>query len=167
METDSVSVRGPTTELWLHVISDVLRSRAHLSDHSVPDASDQLAVLAVGDQVQVVGKLDVAGQLFQDVYAEAFTAQLGVRLRVAYNAEKKETEIHLDSFLIDFHTDQLGLIQMMPLNCLSIESKSNLHWRQCEILTNNEMLSSLWDKFSRSNNLDGPLIKNLMDPQKS
>lgn len=77
-------------------ISDVLvKSGAHLSDHPVPDASDQLAVLAVGDQIEVVGKLDVAGQLLQDVYAEAFTAQLGVRLSVAHNAEKKETVIRL------------------------------------------------------------------------
>lgn len=73
----------------------LVKSGAHLSDHPVPDASDQLAVLAVGDQVEVVGKLDVAGQLLQDVYAEAFTAQLGVRLSVAHNAEKKETVIRL------------------------------------------------------------------------
>lgn len=44
---------------------------------------DHLAVFSVGDQVEVVGELDGARQLLQDVYAETLTAQLGVRLRVA------------------------------------------------------------------------------------
>lgn len=60
----------------------------YLSDHPVPDSSDQLAVLAVGDQVEVVGELDVAGQFLQDVYAEAFAAQLRVRLCVTHNPER-------------------------------------------------------------------------------
>lgn len=63
---------------------------SYLSDHPVPNASDQLAMLAIGDQVEVVGKLDVAGQLLQDVYAEAFTAQFSVRLSVTHNTESKE-----------------------------------------------------------------------------
>lgn len=46
----------------------------HLSDHTVPDPSYQLAMFAVGDQVEVVGELDVARELFQDVNAEAFAA---------------------------------------------------------------------------------------------
>lgn len=43
----------------------------------------------VGDQVEVVGELDGAGQLLQNVYAEAFTAQLGVGLRVADYAVRR------------------------------------------------------------------------------
>jgi len=31
-------------------------------------------MFAVGDQVEVVGELDVARELFQDVYAKAFAA---------------------------------------------------------------------------------------------
>ena len=64
----------------------------HLSNHAVPDAADQLAVLAVGDQVEVVGELDVARQLLQDVYAEALTAQLGIGLRVTHDAGERDGE---------------------------------------------------------------------------
>lgn len=100
---DSVFICSPKAELLIYVIItnviiDLLRWRAHLSDHPVPDASDQLSVLAVGDQVEVVGKLDVAGQLLQDVYAEALAAELGVRLSVADDAEKREC----DSLMIHF-----------------------------------------------------------------
>lgn len=56
---------------------------SHLSDHTVPDPSYQLAMFAVGDQVEVVGELNVARELFQNVYAEAFAAQFGVRLSVS------------------------------------------------------------------------------------
>lgn len=61
---------------------------SYLSDHPVPNAPDQLAVLAVGDQVQVVGELDVAGKFLQDVDAEAFTAQFGVWLGVTHDAKR-------------------------------------------------------------------------------
>lgn len=84
---------SPKTEL-IYVITDPLKQGTHLSDHPVPDASDQLSVLAVGDQVEVVGKLDVAGQLLQDVDAEAFAAELGVRLGVAHDAGTKQTGVH-------------------------------------------------------------------------
>ncbi len=70
-------------ENWLLVL------RSYLSDHSVPNASDQLAVLAVGDQVEVIGKLDGAGQLFEDVYAETLTAQFCVWLSVTHDAERQ------------------------------------------------------------------------------
>lgn len=53
---------------------------SHLSDHPVPNAADQLAVFPIGNQVKVIGELDGAGQLLQDVYAEALTAQLCVGL---------------------------------------------------------------------------------------
>lgn len=46
----------------------------HLSNHPVPDPSYKLAMFAIGDQVEVVGELDVARELFQDVNAEAFAA---------------------------------------------------------------------------------------------
>ena len=52
-------------------------------------------MLAVGDQVEVVGELDGAGQLLQDVYAEALTAQFGVRLRVAGDTVRKKAESHI------------------------------------------------------------------------
>ncbi len=40
-------------------------------------------MLPVGDKVEVIGELDCAGQLLQDVDAEALTAEFGVGLRVA------------------------------------------------------------------------------------
>ncbi len=46
-------------------------------------------MLSVGDQVEVVGELDGARQLLQDVYAEAFTAQFGVGLRVTNNPVRR------------------------------------------------------------------------------
>lgn len=55
----------------------------HLSDHTIPDPSYQLAMFAVGDQVEVVRELDVARELFQDVNAEAFTAKFGVWFSVS------------------------------------------------------------------------------------
>lgn len=62
---------------------------SYLPDHPVPDSSNQLAVLAIGDQVEVVGELYGAGQFLQDVYAETFTAQLCVWLSVAYDTERE------------------------------------------------------------------------------
>ena len=62
----------------------------HLPDHAVPGPSHQLAVFSVGDQVEVVGELDGAGQFLQDVYAEALTAQFGVGLRVSDNTAGKD-----------------------------------------------------------------------------
>lgn len=43
----------------------------------------------VGDQVEVIGELDGAGQLLQDVYAEALAAQFGVGLRVTDNTGRR------------------------------------------------------------------------------
>lgn len=62
---------------------------SHLPDHAVPRPSHQLAVFPVGDQVEVVGELDGAGQLLQDVYAEALAAQFGVGLGVADDTGRK------------------------------------------------------------------------------
>lgn len=90
---------------------------SYLSDHPVPDSSDQLAVLAVGDQVEVVGELYGSGQFLQDVYAEAFTAQFCVWLRVAYNTEmdregktQRDAGIlkHLHAFLRDYKLEKLN-----------------------------------------------------------
>lgn len=58
----------------------------HLPNHSVPGSPDQLAMLAVGHQVKVVGELDVARQLLEDVDAEALAAELGVGLSVTDDA---------------------------------------------------------------------------------
>lgn len=66
----------------------------HLTNQAVPRPIDLLAVLAVGDQVEVVGEPDGAGQLLQDVDAEAFAAQLGVRLGVTHNAEGRREKVH-------------------------------------------------------------------------
>lgn len=68
--------------------ADVKLTTSYLSDHPVPNSPDQLAVFAVGDQVQVVGELDVAGKFLQDVDAEAFAAEFGVWLCVTHNAER-------------------------------------------------------------------------------
>lgn len=62
---------------------------SYLSNHSVPNASDQLSMLSICDQVEVVGKLYGTGQLFQDVDAEAFTAQLCVRLSMTNDTKRK------------------------------------------------------------------------------
>lgn len=60
----------------------------HLANHAVPSSTNQLAVFSIGDQVEVIGELDVAGQLLQDVYAETLTTQFGVGLGVAEDAER-------------------------------------------------------------------------------
>ena len=49
-------------------------------------------MFSVGDQVEVVGELDGAGQLLQDVYAEALAAQFGVGLRVADDTARRLTK---------------------------------------------------------------------------
>lgn len=51
---------------------------SHLSHHAVPHVVDLLAMLPVGHQVQVVGELDVPGDLLEDVDAEALAALLDV-----------------------------------------------------------------------------------------
>lgn len=59
-----------------------LRNRPHLSNHAVPSPVNLLAVLAVGDQVQVVRELDRLGDLLQDVDAETFAAALDINPRI-------------------------------------------------------------------------------------
>ena len=49
-------------------------------------------MFAVGDQVEVVGELDVAGEFLQDVDAEALTAQLSVGLCVTRNTAEERGE---------------------------------------------------------------------------
>lgn len=48
----------------------------HLPDHAVPDAVDLFAVLAVGDQVEVVAEANGLRQPLQNVDAEALAAAL-------------------------------------------------------------------------------------------
>ena len=74
------------------VIVQLAVGTSYLADHPIPNASDQLAVLAVGDQVEIVGKLYGAGQLLQDVYAEAFTAQFSVWLSVTHDTKERGTK---------------------------------------------------------------------------
>lgn len=61
---------------------DVLSAGTHLSHHAVPRPVDLLAVLPVGNQVEVVGELDRLGDLLQDVDAEALAAALDVNPRL-------------------------------------------------------------------------------------
>lgn len=65
---------------------------SHLPDHAVPRAPHQLAVLAVGHQVEVVGELDGARELLQNVDAEALAAQFGVGLGVTDGAALKRRD---------------------------------------------------------------------------
>lgn len=50
----------------------------YLSDHAVPHIVDLLAMFSIGDQVEVVGELDVPRYLLQNVNAETFAALLNV-----------------------------------------------------------------------------------------
>lgn len=54
------------------------KNRSYLSNHAIPDIVDLLSMFSVGDQVQVVGKLNVPGYLLQDIDAEALAALLDV-----------------------------------------------------------------------------------------
>lgn len=46
-------------------------------------------MFSIGHQVEVVGELDVLGDLLQDVDAETFTAALGVLARYCLVAERE------------------------------------------------------------------------------
>lgn len=72
---------------------------SYLSNHSVPNASDQLSVLAICDQVEVVGKLNGTRQLFQDVDAEALTAQFCVRLSMT-NDTKRQRQAKTENVMV-------------------------------------------------------------------
>lgn len=50
----------------------------HLSNHAIPCPINLLAVFAVGDQVEVISKLDRLGDLLQDVNTETLAAALDV-----------------------------------------------------------------------------------------
>lgn len=50
----------------------------HLSDQPVPGAVDLLAVLAVGDQIKVIGELHMLGDLLQNINTETFTTTLDI-----------------------------------------------------------------------------------------
>lgn len=52
-------------------------------------------MLSVGDQVQVIGELNGAGEFLQDVYTEALTAEFSVWFRVTCNPVTKKQEIQL------------------------------------------------------------------------
>lgn len=51
-------------------------------------------MFSIGDQIKVKGELDVSGQLLEDVYAETFAAQFGVRLCGAKNTAGKERKTY-------------------------------------------------------------------------
>lgn len=68
-------------------IINLCAAYSYLSNHSIPNASDQLAVLAVGDQVEVVREFYGARQLLQDVNAETLAAQFCVRFTIPDNPE--------------------------------------------------------------------------------
>ena len=71
-------------------------------------------MLSVGDQVEVIGELDGAGQLLQDVYAEALTAEFGVGLWVANNSARGMRKSRVIKNLLW----QLGLSILGFGNCL-------------------------------------------------
>ena len=50
----------------------------HLSDHAIPCPVNLLAMFTIGDQVEVICKLDRLGDLLQDVYTETLAAALDV-----------------------------------------------------------------------------------------
>lgn len=110
----------------------------YLSDHPVPNAADQLAVLAVGDQVEVVGKLYGAGQLLQDVYAEAFTAQFSVRLSVTHNTkrqrERERETVNVMALVITKNNKHFGGSSLFKVSCggqcpSCSDSVASLHYR--------------------------------------
>lgn len=53
---------------------------SYLAYHPIPDASDELPMFTIGDQVKIIGELDGARELLENVDAEALTAQFSVRL---------------------------------------------------------------------------------------
>lgn len=63
---------------------------SYLSNHPIPDAPNHLAVLPVGDQIKVIWKFDSARELLQDVYAETFAAEFGVRLCVTCDTAQEK-----------------------------------------------------------------------------
>lgn len=63
--------------IWNHHHNIHMDSK-YLSDHAVPHVVDLLAMFSIGDQVEVVGKLDVPRYLLQNVNAETFAALLNV-----------------------------------------------------------------------------------------
>lgn len=56
----------------------LLTCELYLSNHAVPHVVNFLPVLAIGDEVEVVGELDVPGNLLENINAEALAALLDV-----------------------------------------------------------------------------------------
>lgn len=73
------------------------RAISYLSNHPVPDATNHLAVLPVGDQIKVIWKFDGARELLQDVYAETFAAEFGVRLGVTCDTVREKNSLTFTS----------------------------------------------------------------------
>lgn len=55
--------------------------KSHLAHQAIPGAIDLLSMLAISDEVKVVGELYRLGDLLQDVDTEAFTAAFYVHAR--------------------------------------------------------------------------------------
>lgn len=66
---------------------------SHLSNHAVPNSSDELAMFTIGDKIEVIRELDITGKFLQDVYAKAFTAQFGIRLSISNDPVGIRTDI--------------------------------------------------------------------------
>lgn len=56
--------------------SSLGRGWSYLSNHAVPHAVDYLAMLAVGDKIEIVGETQSLSQTLQDVDAKSFAAAL-------------------------------------------------------------------------------------------
>lgn len=83
-------------EVWMRLCEKERERKcaiSYLSNHPIPDTTDHLAMFPIGDQIKVVWKLDGAWELLQDVYAETFAAEFGVRLIVTcYTAHNKKKQ---------------------------------------------------------------------------
>lgn len=66
---------------------------SHLSNHAVPNSSDELAMFTIGDEIEVIGELDITGKFLQDVDAKAFTAQFCIRLSISNDPVRIRTDI--------------------------------------------------------------------------
>lgn len=71
----------------LRFLAHGFRPASYLTNHAVPDSIDLLAMLAIGDQVEVIAKANGVRQPLQNVNAEALAAPLlragSVRRRAA------------------------------------------------------------------------------------
>lgn len=78
---------GPIPRTLKIPLPKILSRLSYLTNHAIPDTIDLLAMLAVGDQVEVIAETDGVRQPLQNVNAETLAAPLlragSVRRRAA------------------------------------------------------------------------------------